>query len=107
MASKKTRRDFLRKGATVTAGLVAAGAAQTPAAAAQPEKHEHSTKPPHDYKDYPRDRPGPGGPLGSPTDRGKLVAGRRGGTRSHLCPWSLLTCPTSLTKSWTASRSST
>ncbi len=78
MASKKTRRDFLRKGAALTAGLVTAGAAQTPAAAAQPEKQEHSTKPPHDHKDYPRDRPGPGGPLGSPTDRGKLVAGRRG-----------------------------
>jgi hypothetical protein len=26
---------------------------------------------------YPRDRPGPGGPVGSPTDRGKLVPGYR------------------------------
>src|SRR5439155_12296753 len=24
---------------------------------------------------FPRDRPGPGGPVGSPTDRGKLVGG--------------------------------
>ncbi|HJT77383.1 MAG TPA: copper oxidase, partial [Gemmataceae bacterium] len=77
MTPTNSRRDFLRKGAAATAGLVAAGAAQTAAAADQPEKHEHGTEPAHDHKDYPRDRPGPGGPLGSPTDRGKLVAGRR------------------------------
>jgi FtsP/CotA-like multicopper oxidase with cupredoxin domain len=80
MASKKTRRDFLRKGAAVTAGLVAAGAAQMAPAADQPEKHEHGTKPPHDHKDYPRDHPGPGGPVGSATDRGKLVSGVRSPT---------------------------
>jgi manganese oxidase len=64
-----TRRAFL--GATAT-GLVVteiAGANDEPAKA----KHEHK----HDHGDYPRDHAGSGGPLGSATDRGRLVAGRR------------------------------
>src|SRR5262245_8918151 len=77
MAPKKTRRDFLRKSAAATAGLVAVGATETAASPAQHEKHEHNTKPQHDHKDYSRDRPGPGGPPGSATDRGKLVPGLR------------------------------
>lgn len=77
MTPNKSRRDFLRKGAAATAGLVAAGAAQSTEAADQPEKHEHDPKPQHQYKDYPRDRPGLGGPVGSSTDRGKLMPGLR------------------------------
>jgi manganese oxidase len=53
------RRDFLRVGTLASAGLVAtAGAAPI-------------------TQEYPRDHPGGGGPVGSPTDRGKLVPGVR------------------------------
>jgi FtsP/CotA-like multicopper oxidase with cupredoxin domain len=79
MAVKKTRRDFLRKGTEATAGLLAAGAVPTTQASDQPEKQEHGSQPQHghNHKDYPRDHPGLGGPLGSATDRGKLVPGLR------------------------------
>src|SRR5205085_2259571 len=55
-------------------GLVAAEAVP---AAEPPAKHEHEHEHQHDHQDYPRDHPGPGGPVGSPTDRGKLVPGLR------------------------------
>jgi len=77
MTSDKTRREFLRKSAAATAGFVAAGAAPTPVSADQPDKHEHSSKVQHDHHDYPRDHAGPGGPIGSVTDRGRLVPGLR------------------------------
>jgi FtsP/CotA-like multicopper oxidase with cupredoxin domain len=64
MDRETTRRKFLLAGGAAAAG-VAAGEAQ----AAEPAHHDH--------KDYPRTHAGPGGPLGSPTDRGKLVAGTR------------------------------
>jgi FtsP/CotA-like multicopper oxidase with cupredoxin domain len=76
MESENTRRDFLIAG-TATAGLLAG--ASVPEAAAPPvrsDKHEH----PHEHhgrQSYPRDHPGAGGPVGSPTDRGKLVPGLR------------------------------
>src|SRR5262245_60409416 len=83
MDPETTRRGFLKGGSLATAGLLAS----VPAVEGeqdkgksggknQPAHHEHQ----HEHgksKDYPRDHPGPGGPLGSPTDRGKLVAGRR------------------------------
>jgi FtsP/CotA-like multicopper oxidase with cupredoxin domain len=53
-------------GGTAAAGVVA-GAGQGDAA---PPEHKHN-------HDFPRTHAGPGGPLGSPSDRGKLVAGVR------------------------------
>jgi manganese oxidase len=67
MEHDTTRRDFLRGGTVTAAGLVAGSAA------ADTSKKDQQP----DAKDYPRDRPGPGGPPGSPTDRGKLVPGFR------------------------------
>src|SRR5438445_717217 len=76
MASETTRRDFLRDGAATTASLVAVGAAQAavePAKQPQGTKHDHQ----HDHRDYPRDHAGSGGPVGTGSDRGKLVPGLR------------------------------
>ncbi len=75
MDSETTRRTFLRGGTLATAGLLAVEAttiAQEPQA--QPG-HEHAGH--LSSTDYPRDRPGLGGPVGSPTDRGMLVPGLR------------------------------
>src|SRR5262245_4495721 len=72
MASETTRRDFLLGGTLATAGLVAAGPSPAPG-----QEQPAQPKPTAD-KDYPRYHTGPGGPVGSPTDRGKLVPGLRG-----------------------------
>lgn len=78
MEGENTRRDFLI-GGTIAAGLLAvetgdgAEAAPPPAKA---DKHEHGHEG-HGSASYPRTQPGPGGPVGSATDRGKLVPGRR------------------------------
>jgi len=78
MNPDSTRRDFLRHG-TLAAGLLAAGA--TPQAqGAEPQDKKHQDHQHHDHEAYPRDHAGPSGPLGSPTDRGKLVAGVRSPT---------------------------
>ena len=75
-----TRRRFLLGGALVTGGVLAvlgvlATAGEEPPA--QPkEGHEHR----HEASAYPRDHAGPGGPVGSATDRGKLVPGLRSPT---------------------------
>jgi FtsP/CotA-like multicopper oxidase with cupredoxin domain len=73
MAGENTRRDFL-VGGTMAAGLLAASQAPgaEPAGPAKHDKHEHAG-----HAKYPRDHPGAGGPLGSATDRGKLVPGVR------------------------------
>ncbi len=68
-----SRRTFLQGGTLATAGLVGASAA---ARGAQEPKHAHPG--PTEGPSYPRDRPGRGGPVGSPTDRGRLVPGRIG-----------------------------
>jgi manganese oxidase len=74
---ENTRRDFLL-GGTMVAGLVAAGAApEAQGAGPPPPHHEHGHKHQHGHGTFPRDRPAPGGPVGSATDRGRLVAGRR------------------------------
>lgn len=68
MAHDSNRRDFIRL-AAVSAG---ASALATPdVAVAEPTKHEPKSV------EYPRDHPGAGGALGSGSDRGKLVQGRR------------------------------
>lgn len=85
MEAENTRRDFL------IAGTVAAGLAAVPAvadAAAPPpraEKHDHAAgHQPHGSPAYPRTHAGVGGPVGSPTDRGKLVPGLRSATESPV-----------------------
>src|ERR1700722_12729984 len=79
MERDSTRREFLHAGTLATAGLLAAGAppqadCAEPPQNAQPD-HNH-----HDDQTYPRDHAGPGGLVGSPTDRGKLVPGLRAAT---------------------------
>jgi FtsP/CotA-like multicopper oxidase with cupredoxin domain len=77
MPPRKTRREFLRRGAAATAGAIAAGALQPAESAEQPPKHDPGHDSHHHHSDFPRDHAGPGGPVGSDTDRGKLVPGRR------------------------------
>jgi FtsP/CotA-like multicopper oxidase with cupredoxin domain len=69
MEQNTTRRDFIRN-TTLAAGILTTSGAANHATAepAQPSSND---------KEYPRDHPGPGGPLGSATDRGKMVPGLR------------------------------
>jgi FtsP/CotA-like multicopper oxidase with cupredoxin domain len=63
-----SRRDFIRN------TTLAAGALTTSAASGQPADREQ----PHEHhQDYPRNQAGRGGPVGTATDRGKLVPGLR------------------------------
>jgi FtsP/CotA-like multicopper oxidase with cupredoxin domain len=86
MADETTRRDFLRGSALATAGILVAEPAQPARGAEEPPKpKEEPPKPKHDHEhrhhasqQYPRDRPGVGGPVGSETYLGKLVPGLRG-----------------------------
>ncbi|MBI2827219.1 MAG: copper oxidase [Planctomycetia bacterium] len=84
MDSVDTRRSFLRGATLATAGLLAAAGTQA-APGQEPSTGPKVGHDPADHKShrggapgYPRDQPGPGGPVGSPTDRGKLVPGVRG-----------------------------
>ncbi|MFO0842314.1 MAG: copper oxidase [Gemmataceae bacterium] len=81
MSADNTRRDFLTGGAAA-AGLLAVGgaaeAAGPPAVESDQPKHDHDKH--AKAHGYPRDRAGVGGPVGSATDRGKLVPGRRSAT---------------------------
>jgi FtsP/CotA-like multicopper oxidase with cupredoxin domain len=74
--AETTRRDFLRGSTLATAGALAAATASAQDAD-QPAKPQHEHPSPSPHQEYPRDKPGSGGPLGSATDRGKLVPGRR------------------------------
>jgi len=73
MSNETNRRDFLRGGAVASAGLVTGAAAH---AAQGQDSAEHKLQA-NNNEDFPRDHAGPGGPVGSPTDRGRLVPGRR------------------------------
>src|SRR5712664_1139426 len=78
MGPATTQSAFLRIGTLAAAGLLAAfvclaGGSAPPASKAAPQ---HQPAP----QDFPRDHAGPGGPVGSATDRGKLVPGRRSPT---------------------------
>jgi FtsP/CotA-like multicopper oxidase with cupredoxin domain len=80
MDNETTRRDFIRDTTLAATGLLAgasSGHAQgdkSPNEAQQGHHEEHQ----HQHgKEFPRGHAGPGGPLGSPTDRGKLVPGVR------------------------------
>jgi FtsP/CotA-like multicopper oxidase with cupredoxin domain len=76
MQPDSTRRDFLAAGAAATAGLAAAATGQ----GAEPPAHPGQGQERQGAAEYPRDHAGPGGPVGSPTDRGKLVPGLRSPT---------------------------
>jgi FtsP/CotA-like multicopper oxidase with cupredoxin domain len=78
MDTNATRREFIRN-TTLAAGALASAAGGLPA---QPA-HSHA-----DHEDYPRDHPGRGGPVGSATDRGKLVPGLR---KPNLAPVPVVT----------------
>ncbi|HEV3163377.1 MAG TPA: copper oxidase [Isosphaeraceae bacterium] len=69
MDQEPNRRAFLRGGALTTAGALVGGAAQAGEDASRPSSAA--------LPDYPRERPAVWGPVGSPTDRGKLVPGYR------------------------------
>jgi FtsP/CotA-like multicopper oxidase with cupredoxin domain len=69
-----SRRGFLLNGAAVTAGLLAAEASVQPANDYPPHQHERHLP---SRGEFPRDHAGTGGPVGSATDRGKLVPGQR------------------------------
>jgi FtsP/CotA-like multicopper oxidase with cupredoxin domain len=77
MSSETSRRSFLA-GTLATTGLAAGAAlAQQPAQQkgdADKPTHEHMQ---HGNPEFPRQQPGQGGPVGTATDRGKLVAGLR------------------------------
>ncbi|HEY3393402.1 MAG TPA: copper oxidase [Lacipirellulaceae bacterium] len=78
MDPQATRRDFIRTSAGATVGMFAAGAATIATAQVEHNGHtasEHSQ--PQASDGVPRHHPGRGGPIGSPTDRGKLVSGYR------------------------------
>ena len=76
MEPEATRRTFLRSSSTAAIGLLAADAAQA-ARSEEGARQDHGAHAGHEAMggDYPRDCPSPGGPVGSPTDRGKLVPG--------------------------------
>jgi FtsP/CotA-like multicopper oxidase with cupredoxin domain len=77
MTPDSTRRRFLLGGVLATGGVLAAGSGEDAQGEEPPGKpkpdHEHH----HEASAFPRDHPGPGGPVGSATDRGKLVPGLR------------------------------
>jgi FtsP/CotA-like multicopper oxidase with cupredoxin domain len=71
MSKQPNRRAFLAGGGIAAGGLFVAGS-RAAASAQQAPSHVDPSE-----SDYPRYEAGPGGPVGSPTDRGKLVPGLR------------------------------
>ncbi len=69
MKKSINRRDFVRATTLAAGTLTTSEAAKLSAEPEQPPAHQHD--------DYPRNQPGSGGPVGSATDRGKLVPGFR------------------------------
>jgi FtsP/CotA-like multicopper oxidase with cupredoxin domain len=78
MEPETTRRDFIRGSTLATAGLLTAGGISEAEGAEPTDKHEHE----HHLTatSFPRDHAGPGGAVGTATDRGKLVPGLRAAT---------------------------
>lgn len=75
MAHETPRRNFLHGGTLAAVGLLTGAATQSARGQEKPTEHKHEDK---EIEDFPRDRPSPSGAVGSATDRGKLVPGRRG-----------------------------
>jgi FtsP/CotA-like multicopper oxidase with cupredoxin domain len=80
MEPENTRRDFLARAtaggvlAATAVGAVEAEDAGTPTGRQDMDAHKQEF---HSDKAYPLTNPGAGGPVGSSTDRGKLVSGQR------------------------------
>lgn len=79
MKPELTRRGFLVGGAAASLAVPGAAPAEGPEKLGPPREVHDPAHQDHHHGggDYPRQRPGAGGPVGSPTDRGKLVPGRR------------------------------
>jgi FtsP/CotA-like multicopper oxidase with cupredoxin domain len=75
MSQESTRRKFLHGGALATAGLLAGAVTQAAQGQNKPVEHQHDDM---SDSEFPRDHPGPGGLVGSSSDRGKLVPGQNG-----------------------------
>lgn len=75
MDSSPSRRSFIANGTAAAAGIVGLGGAQVAAQEAAHDEHRHQSA--ATEGEFPRTHPGIGGPIGSPTDRGKLVSGYR------------------------------
>lgn len=75
MSHGPTRRKFIAGGALAAAGALAAKATQTAQGQEKPAEHKHGVN-----SEFPRHNAGQGGPVGSPSDRGKLVSGFRSPT---------------------------
>ena len=73
MENGTTRRGFLQGGPLAAAALLAGAETAEAQDAARPQSRDSRRH----GQDYLRDRPSSGGPVGSPTDRGKLVPGFR------------------------------
>jgi FtsP/CotA-like multicopper oxidase with cupredoxin domain len=82
MDSEATRRQFMRAGGIAAAGIISGQAVQIAEGqepSVEPSAHqEHDTQ--NQESDFPRLHAGRGGPVGTPTDRGKLVSGYRSPT---------------------------
>lgn len=81
METGDSRRGFLRSATLAMTGLAAAASAQTASGQEQQDKptsdHDAAKHKQHQDHGFPRDHAGPGGPVGTVTDRGKLVPGIR------------------------------
>jgi FtsP/CotA-like multicopper oxidase with cupredoxin domain len=86
MRKNTTRREFIRN------TTLAAGALTTSAATNLPAQPAHSRG---EHEEYPRNHAGRGGPVGSATDRGKLVPGLR---KPGLAPVPIVTPDNWITK---------
>ena len=76
MSDDATRRGFLQNGTLASVGLLVTGTAAA-ASGANPATSK-PTSAADDPQSFPRFHPGRGGPIGSPSDRGKLTRGFRG-----------------------------
>ncbi len=79
MSQHEHRRTFLTQSVAMTAGVLAAGTATAGDLTLRRVSAEPPSEPTIGATDraFPRTYPGNGGPVGSPTDRGKLVPGLR------------------------------
>ncbi len=80
MDNETTRRDFIRGSTLAATGLLAvasSGHAQGDKPPHEAQQRHHQEHQHQHGKEFPRDHAGPGGPVGSPNDRGKLVPGAR------------------------------